>query len=138
MWSIRLTSDGCWVPFTNHIIVYINSLYLHHATCSGITTATPPEVSPIPPAQFYHDPVLFTQISQLKSNMAALQGHLKMVELELQNEKCKNNEQANKLSKRQKLNMEAQVLTLVEGKQLAVEKDAERKAKEQKKKDVAA
>ena len=102
---------------------------------------TPPprsEVSPIPPNRFYHDPVLFARISQLESNMATLQGHVKMVELELQNEKRKNNERANKPSKRRKLNVEARVLTSAEGKRLAVEKDAERKVKEQKKKDAAA
>jgi hypothetical protein len=61
---------------------------------------TPPlEVSSVPITQFYHDPVLFVWISQLKSNMAALQGHVKMVDLELQNKKHKNNKWANKLSK---------------------------------------
>jgi len=104
------------------------------------TPPPPPEVSPspVPTTRFYHDPVLFARISQLESDMAALQGHVKMVELELQNEKRKNNERANKPSKRRKLNVEARVLTSAEGKRLAAEKDAERKVKEQKKKDAAA
>ena len=60
-----------------------------------------------------------------------------MVELELQNEKRKNNQRDGRPSKRRKLIVEAQVLTLEEGKQLAAEKDAERAAKEQKRKDTA-
>jgi len=60
-----------------------------------------------------------------------------MVELELQNEKRKNNQRDGRPSKRRKLNVEARVLTSAEGKQLAAEKDAERAAKEQKKKDAS-
>ena len=60
-----------------------------------------------------------------------------MVELELQNKKRKNNQRDGRPSKRRKLNVEARVLTSAEGKQLVVEKDAERAAKEQKKKDTA-
>jgi len=78
-----------------------------HSSPNNTPTPPPPEVSPIPTTQFYHDLVLFTWITQLESNMAVLQGHVKMVELELQNEKCKNNEQANKPSKWRKLNVEA-------------------------------
>ena len=60
-----------------------------------------------------------------------------MVELKLQNEKHKNNQRNRRPSKQRKLNVEAQVLTSAEGKQLAAEKDAEQAAKEQKKKDMA-
>jgi hypothetical protein len=93
-------------------------------------------LSSIPATQFYHDPVLFAQISHLEASLKQLTGHVKMVKLELQNEKCKNNQHDGRPSKWQKLNVEARVLTSAEGKQLAAEKDAERAAKEQKKKDA--
>ena len=76
--------------------------------------------------QFYHDPVLFEWISYLEANMEQLNGQVKMVQLELQNEKQKNNQHDSRASKRWKLNVEAWVLTSAEGKQLAAEKDAER------------
>jgi len=87
---------------------------------------------PIPPQQFYHDPILFDRIQQLEKEVQRLSGHVKMVELELQNEKRKSNERDSRGSKRRKLNVEARVLTSAEGKRLAAEKDAERIAKAQK------
>ena len=69
--------------------------------------------------------------------MEQLHGQVKMVQLELQNEKQKNNQCDSRASKQWKLNVEAQVLTSAEGKQLAAEKDAERAAKEWKKRDAA-
>ena len=69
--------------------------------------------------------------------MEELTGQVKMFELELQNEKRKNNQRDGRPSKRRKLNVEARVLTSAEGKRLAAQKDAERAAKEQKKKDAA-
>lgn len=66
--------------------------------------------------------------------MQHLSGHVKMVELELQNEKRKANQRNGRASKRRKLNVEARVLTSAEGKRLAAEKEAERAVKMQKKK----
>jgi hypothetical protein len=51
------------------------------------TNSTPFPVGPIPPIRFYHDPVLFDRIQQLEHEVQRLSGHVKMVELELQNEK---------------------------------------------------
>ena len=96
-----------------------------------------PSLSPIPTTQFYHDPVLFDRIAHLEANLEQLTGQVKMVELELQNEKRKNNQRDGRASKRRKLNVEARVLTSAEGKRLAAEKDAEWAAKEQKKRDAA-
>ncbi len=59
-----------------------------------------------------------------------------MVELELQNEKRKNNQQDGRVTKQPKLNVKARVLTSAEGKQLAAEKDVEQAAKAQKKKEA--
>ena len=95
------------------------------------------QMSPIPASQFYHDPVLFERISHLEASLQQLTGQVKMVELELQNEKRKNNQRDSRPSKRRKLNVEARVLTSEEGKRLAAEKDAERAAKEQKKREAA-
>lgn len=91
---------------------------------------------PIPPARFYHDPVLFDRIQQLEKEVQRLSGHVKMVELELQNEKRKSNQRDDRASKRRKLNVEARVLTSAEGRRIAAEKDAERVAKAQKKKEA--
>jgi hypothetical protein len=85
------------------------------------------------PVQNSHDPVLFDHICQLERQVQMLSGHVKMVELELQNEKRKSNQRDGRASKRQKLNVEVRVLTSAEGKRLAAEKDAERVAKMQKK-----
>ena len=63
--------------------------------------------------------------------MEQMSGQVKMVQLELQNEKRKNNQCEGRASKQRKLNVEAWVLTSAEGKQLVAEKDAERVAKEQ-------
>ena len=57
--------------------------------------------------------------------MEQLIAQVKMVQLELQNEKWKNNQHDSRASKQWKLNVESQVLALAEGKQLAAEKDAE-------------
>ena len=89
-----------------------------------------------PTAQPYHDPVLFDHICQLETQVQRLSGHIKMVELELQNEKRKGNLRDGRASKRRKLNVEARVLTSAEGKRLAAEKEAERVAKMQKKKET--
>ncbi|KAI0302980.1 hypothetical protein BC826DRAFT_1101150 [Russula brevipes] len=107
-------------------------------TPTSTVPTPPPDASAVPATQFYHDPVLFARISQLESNVAVLQGHIKMVELELHNEKRKSNKRTNKPSKRRKLNVEARVLTSEEGKRISAEKEAERKVKEQKKTEVAA
>jgi hypothetical protein len=61
-----------------------------------------------------------------------------MVELELANQKRKLNAPENQKSKRWKLNVEARVLTSMEGRQMAIEKDTERMAKEKKKSDSTA
>jgi hypothetical protein len=89
-----------------------------------------------PTAQPYHDPVLFDRIYQLETQVQRLSGHVKMIELELQNEKRKGNLRDGRASKRRKLNVEARVLTSAEGKRLAAEKEAERVAKMQKKKET--
>jgi hypothetical protein len=94
------------------------------------------ESQPIIPMQFYHDPVLFDRINRLETQVQRLTGHVKMVELELQNEKRKANQRDGRASKRRKLNVEARVLTSAEGKRLAAEKDAERAAKMQKRKEA--
>ena len=73
----------------------------------------------------------------LESAMEQMSGQVKMVQLELQNEKQGNNQCEGRASKQWKLNVEAWALTLAEGKQLAAEKDAEQAAKEQKKRDAA-
>lgn len=101
------------------------------------TQSTPfDSLIPVPCHRFYHDPILFERIQQLEKEVQRLSGHVKMVELELQNEKRKSNERDNRASKRRKLNVEARVLTSVEGRRLAAEKDAERIAKAQKKKET--
>ena len=94
------------------------------------------ESHPLIPTQFYHDPVLFDRICQLEMQVERLSGHVKMVELELQNEKRKANQRDGRASKRRKLNVEARVLTSAEGKRLAAEKEAERVTKMQKRKEA--
>ena len=115
---------------------------MSHTTSAPATDPAPiPGLLTLPPVStthFYHDPVLFDRITVLENNIQLLQGQVKMVELELHHEQRKNNERSKQPSKWQKLNVEAQVVMLREGKQLVAEKDAERKAKEQKKKDAAA
>ena len=86
--------------------------------------------------QSYHDPVLFDHIHQLETEVQQLKGQVKMIQLELQNEKRKANQRNGRASKQCKLNVEARVLTSVEGKRLATEKEAERVAKMQKKKEA--
>ena len=98
-----------------------------------LPTALP---TPIPSQQFYCDPTLYSHILQLKEQVQQLSGHVKMMEVELQNEKRWNNQQDQRASKQQKLNVEVQVLTSEEGKQLAAEKEAEKASKDQKKKDT--
>jgi catalase len=90
---------------------------------------------PIPAQRFYHDPVLFDRIQRLETEVQRLSGHVKMVEIELQNEKRRSNQRDGRASKRRKLNVEARALTSAEGMKLAAEKDAERIAKAQKKKE---
>ena len=107
------------------------------ATKSHYIDSLPTQISslsPIPTTQFYHDPALFERISHLEASLEQLTGQVKMVELELQNEKQKYNQHDSRASKWQKLNVEAWVLTSA---QLGAEKDAERAAKEQKKRDAA-
>src|SRR6266852_4185644 len=103
-------------------------------------TISPGSPSPSPvtpgPVQYSHDPVLFDRICLLEKQVQLLSGHVKMVELELQNEKRKSNQWDGRASKRRKLNVEARVLTSAEGKRLAAEKEAERVAKMQKKKEA--
>ena len=90
----------------------------------------------IPPPRFYHDPVLLDRIQQLEKEVQQLSGHVKMVELELQNEKRKSNQRDGRASKRRKVNVEERMLTSAEGKRLAAEKDAEHVGKAQKKKEA--
>ena len=59
-----------------------------------------------------------------------------MVEVELQHEKQKANQQDHRASKWRKLNVEHRVLTSAKGRRLFAEKEAEWVAKMQKKKDV--
>ena len=92
---------------------------------------------PVSTARFYHDPVLFDRILQLEGQVQQLSGHVKMVKVELQNEKRKSNERDGRASKRRKLNVEARVLTSAEGRRFAEEKEAEQAAKAQKKRDAA-
>lgn len=89
---------------------------------------------PTPPVRFYHDRILLDRIQKLEKGVQQLSGHIKMVELELQNTKQKSNQQDGRASKRRKLNVEARVLTSAEGKKLAAEK--EHVAKVQKKKEA--
>ena len=76
----------------------------------------PTQTSPIPTSQFYHDPALFERISYLEASLEQLTRQVRMIELELQNEKRKNNRRDSRSSKWRKLNVEAQVLTSEEGK----------------------
>jgi hypothetical protein len=92
--------------------------------------------SAIPPQQFYHNPGLFARMQYLEERVEKLTAHAKMSDFEGLNLKRKLNHRTGQASKRRKLNVEARVLTSVEGRQLAEEKDAERTAKEQKKKDA--
>jgi hypothetical protein len=101
---------------------------------SAVSSNLPHLVAPT--AQPYHDPVLFDRICQLETQMQRLSGHVKMVELKLQNEKRKGNLRDGRASKRRKLNVEARVLTSAEGKRLAAEKEVEQVAKMQKKKEM--
>jgi hypothetical protein len=55
---------------------------------------------PVIATRFYHDPVLFDRISQLEMQVQKLSGQVKMVELELQNEKQKSNQRDGQASKR--------------------------------------
>ena len=84
------------------------------ATKSHYIDSLPTQISslsPIPTTQFYHDPALFERISHLEASLEQLTGQVKMVELELQNEKQKYNQHDSQASKWQKLNIEARVLT---------------------------
>ena len=89
-----------------------------HSSVNSLPTQIS-SLPPIPMTQFYHDPVLFEWISYLEANMEQLNGQVKMVQLELQNEKQKNNQHDSRARKWWKLNVEAWVLTSAEGKQLA-------------------
>ena len=93
-------------PQSHHPQPQISHLHpmLDHSHCSSMSTPTPTpstlpttlpatkshysvnslptQISPLPPiptTQFYHDPVLFEQISYLEANMKQLNGQVKMV-----------------------------------------------------------
>jgi hypothetical protein len=55
--------------------------------------------TPIRSQQFYYDPVLYKCILQLEEQVQQLSGHVKMMAVELQNEKRWNNQQDRKASK---------------------------------------
>ena len=125
------------MPIPNPSTIPVTESHPNNSLPKKISESSLSQMSPIPASQFYHDPVLFERISYLEASLEQLTGQVKMVELELQNEKRKNNQRDSRPSKRRKLNVEARVLTSEEGKRLAAEKDAERAAKEQKKREAA-
>jgi hypothetical protein len=124
------------VPTNSYELVHPGSLPLMPP---GSQISQPPLASissAIAPQQFYHDPTLCSRIRRLEEGVEQLTAHAKMLDFELLNLKRQRNHRTGQASKRRKLNVEARVLTSVEGRQLAEEKEAERMAKGQKKKDA--